>query len=184
MPFLRYRRCSRRGPGVHPGLPRAVPRSLASTLPALAAVLLLAASVGVDAALYKWTDANGRIVYSDQPPPGNAKVETLSGPPPPANPNAVKEMVNKDAELKKLQLDRADTAKKGEKEAVEARRVQENCVRVRDQIRQLAATQEVLVRINEKGERVVVDPETRLRERENLEKWVVQNCPAVTTGRP
>ena len=46
----------------------------------------------------------------------------------------------------------------------------------RDQIRQLGATQEVLVRINEKGERVVVSPEARQRERENLEKWAAQNC--------
>jgi hypothetical protein len=176
MPFLRYRRFSRRGPGVHPGLTRADSRGLASTLPALAAVLLLAASVGADAALYKWTDANGRVVYSDQPPPGNAKVETLSGPPPPANPNAVKEMVNKEAELKKQQLDRTEAAQKVDKEAVEARRVREACVKARDQVRQLAATQDVLVRINEKGERVVIDPETRQRERENVEKWIGQNC--------
>ncbi len=38
------------------------------------------------AALYKWTDAQGRIVYSDQPPMGNVKSEQLRGPPPPANP--------------------------------------------------------------------------------------------------
>lgn len=176
MPFPRYRRRSRRGPGVPPGTAQAACRGFAVTLPVLATALLLAASVAADAALYKWTDASGRVVYSDQPPTGNVKVETLSGPPPPANPNAVKEMVNKDAELKKLQLDRADGAKKGEREAVDARRVQENCVRVRDQIRQLGATQEVLVRINEKGERVVVDAQTRQRERENLEKWVAQNC--------
>ena len=38
------------------------------------------------AALYKWTDANGRVVYSDQPPAGDVKVDTVAGPPPPANP--------------------------------------------------------------------------------------------------
>ena len=27
------------------------------------------------AATYKWTDANGRVIYSDQPPSGNVKVE-------------------------------------------------------------------------------------------------------------
>ena len=114
MPFPRYRRRSRRGPGVPPGTAQAACRRFAVALPVLATALLLAAGVAADAALYKWTDANGRVVYSDQPPTGNVKVETLSGPPPPANPNAVKEMVNKDAELKKLQLDRAEAAKKGE----------------------------------------------------------------------
>ena len=57
----------------------------------------------VAAALYKWTDANGRVVYSDQPPPGNVKVDTLAGPPPPANPNAVKELASKEADAKKQQ---------------------------------------------------------------------------------
>ena len=52
------------------------------------------------AALYKWTDASGRIVYSDQPPPGNVKSEILKGPPPPANPNAVKDLANKELEYK------------------------------------------------------------------------------------
>ena len=36
----------------------------------LAQSLLAAACAGAaSAALYKWTDAQGRIVYSDQPPP-------------------------------------------------------------------------------------------------------------------
>jgi hypothetical protein len=153
------------------------PRPFTPAVPALAFALLLAVGVAADAAtLYKWTDANGSVVYSDQPPPGNIKAETISGPPPPANPNAVKEMVNKEAELKKQQLDRNEAAQKVDKEAVEARRVREACVKARDQVRQLAATQDVLVRINEKGERVVIDPETRQRERENVEKWIGQNC--------
>jgi len=171
MPFPRL--CLRNRPG-----PRAR-RGTAPALPALAVALLLAIGVagGAEAAtLYKWTDANGTVVYSDQPPPGNIKAETILGPSPPANPNAVKEMVNKDAELKKLQLDRTEAGQKGQKEAADTRRTQEACVKVRDQIRQLGATQEVLVRINEKGERVVIDPATRQRERENLEKWVAQNC--------
>ena len=65
----------------------------------VAALLLIAAPVL--ATTYKWTDANGRVIYSDQPPTGNFKVEALDAPPPPANPNAVKELANKDAELQK-----------------------------------------------------------------------------------
>src|SRR6187397_890157 len=40
------------------------------------AVALLASAPAM-AALYKWTDASGRVIYSDQPPPGNVKVETI-----------------------------------------------------------------------------------------------------------
>ena len=52
-----------------------------------AAIAVLAAGLAcapVFAALYKWTDASGRVIYSDQPPPGDAKVETLKAPPPAA----------------------------------------------------------------------------------------------------
>src|SRR5438876_4052967 len=78
---------------------------------ALALGVLCAASPAIGA-LYKWTDANGRVVYSDQPPMGDVKVETIAGPPPPANRNAVKEMANKEAEGKKQRIEAADNAKK------------------------------------------------------------------------
>ena len=38
--------------------------------------LLLAAPSAV-ATTYKWTDAGGRVVYSDQPPAGNIKSEIV-----------------------------------------------------------------------------------------------------------
>ena len=86
-------------------------------------------------------------------------------------------MANKEAELKKQQVERDGGRAEGREGSRRTRAGRsETCVRARDQIRQLAATQDVLVRINEKGERVVVDPEARQRERENLEKWVGQNC--------
>ena len=73
---------------------------------AIGAVLLAAApAIG---ALYKWTDANGRVIYSDQPPPGNVKVETINAPPPPDNPNAAKDLANKEVELQKKKLVRAE----------------------------------------------------------------------------
>ena len=70
----------------------ALPAAPAVLLAALIVALVVAPAFG---ALYKWTDASGVVVYSDQPPPGNSKFETIAGPPPPANPTAVKEMVNK-----------------------------------------------------------------------------------------
>ncbi len=66
-----------------------------SSLAAALAIVALPAA----AALYKWTDANGRVIYSDQPPPGNVKVESINAPPPPANPNAAKELAAKEADL-------------------------------------------------------------------------------------
>ena len=77
------------------------------------------------ATLYKWTDANGRVVYSDQPPAGNVKVEIVGGAAPPDNPNAARDLANKDVEMKKAQRERAEESAKTGKaraDAVKARR--------------------------------------------------------------
>src|SRR5438067_10867100 len=95
------------------------PRSYA-WLAVLLATALIPAATGA-AALYKWTDASGRIVYSDQPPPGNVKSEILKGPPPPANPNAVKDLANKELEYKQRQLDKAEANAKAEKDTAAAK---------------------------------------------------------------
>ena len=130
------------------------------------------------ASLYKWTDASGRVVYSDQPPPSNIKSEMLKGPPPPANPNAAKELANKELEYRQRRLDKAEAAAKADKDRVAAREREENCTQVKGQMQQLAESQIALYRINEKGERVPMDDAARRAEREKLGKWLRENCSA------
>ena len=48
--------------------PHVIPRTLIAV-----AILALAASVTAQTQVYRYTDADGRIVYSDRPPPSNAK---------------------------------------------------------------------------------------------------------------
>src|SRR5512146_2750516 len=87
--------------------------SLTALAVALAAGIYGAAA---SAALYKWTDANGRVVYSDQPPMNAAKAEQLRGAPPPANPNAAKELAQREADFKKRQADAAKAEEKAGKD--------------------------------------------------------------------
>ena len=42
----------------------------------LLVILMLMAHMSVQAELFKWKDADGNIIYSDQPPPGHGKQET------------------------------------------------------------------------------------------------------------
>jgi hypothetical protein len=142
----------------------------------LAAVLLPTESGA--AALYKWTDASGHIVYSDQPPPGNVKSEILKGPPPPANPNAMKEMATKELEYRQRQLDKAEAGAKASKDQATAKERADNCVQIKGQMQTLAQENVLLYRMNEKGERVVMDDAARRAEREKLGKWVRENCAA------
>jgi len=144
---------------------------------AVAAALIagMAAGMPAAAALYKWTDANGRVVYSDQAPIGNAKSETMTGAPPPANPSAVKEMATKDAEFKKRQADQAANVQKADKQRTDAERLIDQCAQARGQIKQLAAGDVQIFRYNAKGDRVALDAATRERERGMLEKWAAKN---------
>jgi hypothetical protein len=123
------------------------------------------------AALYKWTDPNGRVVYSDQPPPGNVKVETISGPPPPSNPTAVKDLANKELEFKQRQLEKADAEKVAANEQKTAKEKAENCALVQGQLKQLGDDGLVLWRVNASGERAEMTPAERRAERDRLAKW-------------
>ena len=139
----------------------------------LACVALGMLMVAVPAAgtLYKWTDANGRVVYSDQPPPGKTEVKTLQGPPPPANPNAAKELATKELEYKQRQLESLEATKKAEKDREAAKELTENCRQVKGSLDQLG-TDQSLYRMNEKGERVAMDDAARRTERDRLVKWM------------
>jgi len=153
---------------------------------ALGAALLLAAAAALfltappaGAALYKWTDANGRVIYSDQPPNGNFKVETINAPPPPANPNAAKELANKETELKQNKMLRAEEEAKAAKTRAELDKKREQCGTMLTQIASLQPdqNQQVLIfRANEKGEPVYMDDAARRKQRAQLEAWVRENC--------
>jgi hypothetical protein len=143
----------------------------------LAIGVALLTSIPAMAALYKWTDASGRVIYSDQPPPGNVKVETLNAPPPPANPNAVKDLATKEADLKKAKQLRAEEETKATKERVEANMRSQECQRARGQAIALAQSdQVVLYTTTPTGERVAMSDAARLAERHRLDYWIRENC--------
>jgi Skp family chaperone for outer membrane proteins len=149
---------------------------VASGLWILAALALAAAPAM--ATTYKWTDANGRVIYSDQPPPGNVKVESIAAPPPPANPNAVKELANKEADLQQKKLLRADEEAKATKARLEADKKRDQCGKVRGQMIMLQSGENQIYRSNDKGQQVYMDDVARRRELEQLGTWVRENCSA------
>lgn len=139
------------------------------------------AAVPAAAALYKWTDANGRVFYSDQLPNGDFKVEAINAPPPPANPNAAKELASKEAELAQKRVLRAAEDAKATKTRTESAQKREECAKVRGQFAMLAPDQNqqiLMFRSNEKGQPVYMDDESRRKERERLDAWIKDNCNA------
>ncbi len=125
--------------------------------------------------LYKWVDASGRVTYSDQPPAGNVKSEVVGAAPPAANPSAVRELANQEADLKKQQTQRADEQKKVDKARYETLQLQQDCADARERLK-IYATDEPIGRINEKGEQVLIDDAARQRVRERLQSQIRERC--------
>src|ERR1700682_4699 len=97
-------------------------------------VFIALATTASHAILYKWTDENGRVAYGDQPPPG-AKPERLNASLGPSDPNAVRDMASKDAEIKKRQQQRADEAAKTAKDESDGKRKLAQCVQAEGRIK-------------------------------------------------
>ena len=153
------------------------PAFLLARRPQLSALMLACAVIAapVHAAVYKWTDANGRVVYSNVPPTGDMKVERVNTSPA-ANPDAAKQMASQEADLKKRQLDRVQEAEKADKARAETARRDETCGVARGSIKALQNETQPIDRVNEKGERVRMDAAARARERERLEQIVRTEC--------
>ena len=143
---------------------------------ALAALVLALAAADAAATLYKWTDANGRVVYSDQAPTGGVKYEIVGGAPPPDNPNAVRDLANKEIEVKKVQRERAEEAKKAEKSRTDAAKRADICTQARNAVRMYQNEYEGLYRYDEQGQRIMLEPAERDRRMAEQQKLVKEYC--------
>ena len=104
--------------------------------------------------MYKWTDADGKIHYSDQPPPGQGvkQSRTISTPTAPApapaadaekaadgkqaavSPARQKTPAEQEMEFRKRRLEAAEAEKKKEQEAAAAKEKQDNCERAKARV--------------------------------------------------
>jgi uncharacterized protein DUF4124 len=141
----------------------------------LALCALAFAALPAAAALYKWTDENGRVVYGDTPPAG-VKAERVTTAVPPADPNAVREMASKDAQINKRQQARVDEEAKAEKAQADAKAKLDRCTQIRGNIQTLRSDANV-VRYNEKGEKLYLDAPERAKGIADSEKLLRDlNC--------
>ena len=111
-------------------------------------ISLMLASANAFAALSKWVDANGKVHYSDEPPPANVKSETLRVPSAPAlvgasgvaaasGPAAPKTVAEREAELKKAQRAKKEAADKAAQEQARMETVKANCETMQENLRAL-----------------------------------------------
>lgn len=142
------------------------------------AVLVLAAGVSLTmpaaAETYKWTDAEGKVHYSDQPPPSNVKnpitvtprkKSSRSGPPGEGQagsgdarpaPAAAKTTQELDAEFRQRRVEAAEKEAAQKKAEQEAENQKKNCAQARANVARLKAGGRI-ARTNDQGETEYLD---------------------------
>lgn len=157
---------------------------LSRALP-LAACLILAAAPAA-AEIYKWTDADGKVHFSDQPPPPNVKAPvnvkprrsaaTPSAPAQDAAPaaGAPKTYVEQEAEFRKRQVEAAEKAEAEKKAAELAAEKQRNCSRAKAQLASLQSGR--ITRANAAGEREYLSDAEIAQEMARMQKVADESC--------
>ena len=140
-------------------------------------------------AQWKWRDANGQINASDRPPPQNIPAKDILSRPgeavrraapaasaasaPAAAP--LRPPVDRELEARKRAGDAEKDAKaKADEERVAAQRA-ENCRRARGQLAGLESGQR-MSRVNDKGEREVLDDRGRAEEMRQAREVIASDC--------
>jgi hypothetical protein len=144
------------------------------------AICLLLTSFNSHAALNKWVDADGKVHYSDTPPT-DVKVKTLRSS---AAPDAItpvsgvaaqKSLAEREAEWKKSQKTKEESAQKATQEKESAVVRQKNCEIARNNLATLENSPSI-VTYNEKGERILMDDASRKQNTEEARKAVNSYC--------
>lgn len=160
--------------------------------PALLLFALLAA-LPAAAEIYSWKDKDGKMHYSDIPPP-SGPVKTMEGtvrPPKPATPPAAatdadaqtpaeaskrpKTLAERELEFRQRRAADAEAQANAEKESAAAAERQRGCEQARAQLAALTSGQRI-ARFNAAGEREMLDDAARAEETERARKQVEQWC--------
>jgi len=144
----------------------------------------------VSAQTYKWTDADGKVHYSDQPPPPNAKAQgtvkavkpsapTTSGSSSTSEKGAAadkpKTVAEQEADFKKRQVEAAEREAAERKKAAEAAEKKQNCELARAQLKGLQSGGRLTVS-NAQGEREYMSDAQIAQEIERSKKAVEGWC--------
>lgn len=150
-------------------------------------ILLMLSSANAFAAISKWVDAQGQVHYSDQPPPPEAKAETLrsasgnegtagtSGVTAASAPAAPKTIAEREAELRKAQQAKQEAADKAAQKQAATDAVKANCATAQQNLRTLQAGVR-MVEIDANGERSYIDDTQRQQRIEKAQQEISNLC--------
>jgi len=136
-------------------------------------------SLNAGAALNKWVDAEGKVHYSDTPPPdvatetvrniaGKERAEAPATHPP-------KSLAEREAEMKKSKQAKDEAAQKQAQKDAEAETRKKNCAAARENAQSLEQSPRI-VTYDANGERSFMDDATRAQRLEDARKTISSDC--------
>lgn len=143
----------------------------------VATILLALLSLTVGAQVYRWVDKDGKVQYSDQPPPpgaGKSDAMRINSSSPPASAAKASDKAADKAKPGDKGKD-AEKAKSAAEDAKIAKQNEENCRDTRAQLRTLQDGGRIST-TNEKGEREFMSDEQMASEIARLQKLIAENC--------
>jgi hypothetical protein len=137
---------------------------------------VLAITGHAQAELYKWTDAQGKVHYTDQPPTLKAQViKNSTAGQADITSQATQSLDAKDQAYQKRRKEADDARTKADKEAELARVQRENCAKARSNLSTLQNSARVYS-TNAAGQRTYMDDDARARELTSSQKAVSDFC--------
>jgi len=148
-------------------------------------LFLLLVSLNSHAGLTKWVDADGKVHYTDGPPPDDVKTERVrtisstggneSAPAAASAPAGPKSIYEQAADINKAKKAKEEAAQKAAKEEENAKIKQQNCAQSRNQLQTLQNSPAIAT-YNEKGERTIMDDSARQKGIADAQAAVSQWC--------
>jgi hypothetical protein len=157
-------------------------RRITAALAAIMLGLASAAAVGAGGTIYKWTDKEGNVHFTDCPPPPGCEAETVLVKPEPSE----QQIRQAQEKLQKLLEQQLENAAAREQQRLELERQQiaalqvavarrRACVMAQQNLHNLLMNRPVYY-IDEKGERVYLDDAAHKAEIERQQQLIRENC--------
>jgi hypothetical protein len=130
--------------------------------------------------MYRWVDENGRVHYSDQPPPATRQQQQdmktkIRSKPGSATANANPSYVEKEADFRKRQVEKAEKEAADQKAQQQTAEKEQNCQRARQNLASMQAGGRI-ARFNPDGEREILNDAQIAQEIQEGQKSVAEWC--------
>ena len=138
-------------------------------------ICLLLLSFSAYGALSKWVDADGKVHYSDEPPPVNVKAKKLTTPAAASGVPAQKTYAEREAEWRKAQKGKEEAAQKAAQQQENEFSKQKNCAGAKANLKTFESNSPITT-YNDKGESVLMDDAARRQGIEEARKQISAYC--------